>query len=60
MGKLKKMVIKSINFTKVIDCLYSQGIPVMDINLSYGNDEVDFQILEEDTEKVKRIIVICK
>lgn len=43
-----------------MDCLYSQEIPVMDINLSYGNDEVNFQILEEDTKKVKRIIAICK
>lgn len=60
MKKKTKFTIKSMIFTKVMDCLYSQGIPVTDINLSYGNDEVDFQILEEDTEKVKRIIVTCK
>ena len=60
MRKKTQFTIKSRNFTKVIDCLYSQEIPVMDINLSYGNDEVNFQILEEDTKKVKRIVAICK
>ena len=60
MGKLKKMVIKSINFTKVINCLSAQEIPIMEINVSNGNGKVDFKILEEDTKKVKRIISICK
>lgn len=57
---MEKIVIKSKNFTKVINCFIFQNIPIMEINVNNGCGEVDFLILEEDTKKVNRIISICK
>lgn len=52
--------IKSINFTKVANCMYAQEIPFMEVDVNNRNGKVGFQILAKDLKKVKRVIAICE